>query len=67
MRLDAGALQMRERFVELALLARGDRHFRAHLAERFGDLQPEAARAAGDEGVSSLEREQLADIHGRQC
>ena len=48
-RLDACGLQVRRGFLEVAGLARGQHDARAGLAERLGDLQAEAARAAGDE------------------
>ena len=60
-------LQVRRRFLEVAGLARGQQHARAGLAERLGDLQAEAARAAGDERGLACEVEQLSDggAHGR--
>ena len=41
--------EMRARRVELVLLARGERDSRAHLAQRLGHLQADAARAARDD------------------
>jgi hypothetical protein len=49
--LNAFGLQVRFRFLQLDGLARGNRHLRAHLPQRLGHLQPEAARAAGDEAT----------------
>src|SRR5262249_50299727 len=63
-RLDALPREMLARLVELVGLSRGQRELRAHLAERLGDLQPQAARAAGDEGDFSAEIEELLDAHG---
>mgnify|MGYP003694039445 CR=1 FL=1 len=59
-------LQVRRRLLEVAGLARGEQHARAGLAERLGDLQAEAARAAGDERGLAVQVEQLADVgaHG---
>src|SRR2546426_4963468 len=37
------------RLLQLVRFPRRDRELRAHFAQRLGDLQPEAARAAGDE------------------
>ena len=50
---------------ELVLLARSQRQPRAHFAQRFGDLQPEAARAAGDDGDAPGQVEKLLDTHAR--
>ena len=65
-RLDAALLQMPGRFLEVAGLARGEQDAGAGLAERLGDLQAEAARAAGDERGLAGKVEQLANggAHG---
>jgi len=53
---DIEAFEMRARLVEFVLLARGDGHARAHLAQRFGHLQTDPARAAGDQRHPPFER-----------
>src|SRR5258706_6503421 len=63
-RLDLLLLKMSHGLVELVFLARGDRDLGAHFAERFGHLQPEPARAAGDERGASAKLEQLSHVHG---
>ena len=60
--LDAVALELRRRFLEVAGLARREHDLGAGLAERLGDLQAEAARAAGDERGLAREIEQLSDV-----
>ena len=51
------------RLGQLVGLARGDRDLAAHLAQPLGDLQAQAARAAGDERHLALEVEELARAH----
>jgi len=55
--------QMRGRFGELVRFPRRDREARAHLAQRFGHLQAEPARPAGNERDLSAEIEKVADAH----
>jgi len=52
------------RLLELVRFPRRDRELRAHFAQRLGDLQPEAARAAGDERDLSGEVEEFPYAHG---
>src|SRR5439155_26236106 len=54
-RVDALGLQVCRRLFEIAGLARAQQNLRARFTERLGDLQPEAARAAGDERRLALE------------
>ena len=65
--IDLPLFQMGDGFVELVLLARGDRDPGAHLAERLGHLQAEAARAAGDERVPSPQAEKVKNLHPFSC
>ena len=60
-RVDALVLQVRGGFFEVARLARREHDLGAGFAERLGDLQAEAARAAGDQRVPASEVEQLRD------
>jgi hypothetical protein len=48
--LDAQAFQVRLGLRQFVGLARRDGEFGAHLAQRLGHLQAQAARAAGDQG-----------------
>ena len=48
-RVDALGLQVRGGLFQVGRLARGEQDLRAGLAQALGDLQPQAARAAGDE------------------
>jgi hypothetical protein len=48
---------------KLVGLARADGDVRAHLAERLGDLQAEAARAAGYKCNAAGEIQEIANIH----
>ena len=60
-RFDAELLQMLDRLVEFVLLACRKNQLRALLAQRFGDLQPESARASGDECGAAGEVEEFLD------
>jgi 7-cyano-7-deazaguanine synthase in queuosine biosynthesis len=62
--LDLLLLQAGDGVVQLVLLARGDGDRCAHLAQRLGDLQPEPARAPGDERGAPAKLEQLSHVHG---
>src|SRR2546422_822360 len=66
-RLDVLPSEMRSRLFQLLGFPRGDRELRAHLAERLGDLQPEAARAAGDQRDLSGEIEEFSYAHEADC
>ncbi len=57
--LDALAFEVRACLVQFRLLARGERDFRAHLAQCFGHLQADSARAAGDDGDLAVEAQQI--------
>jgi hypothetical protein len=60
-RVDALVLQVRGGFLEVACLARGQQDLGAGFAQRLGDLQPEAARAAGDQRRLAGQVEQCLD------
>src|SRR6202030_2930313 len=51
--------------VEVMLLSRTDRQLAAHLAERLGHLESDAARSARHQRNLSTEIKQLARLHGR--
>ena len=63
--LDALAGQMRACFFELGGLARGDRHRGTHFTERFGDLQAQPARTAGDDRHPAAQIHQFLETHFR--
>ena len=50
-------------FLEFVGLARHERDTRPQLAQRLGDLQPEPARAAGDERRPAADIEKLLHAH----
>ncbi len=62
-RFDAQGLQVRARLLQLVALARGERHPRAHLAQRLGHLEAQPAGAARDEGRPPGKVEQFAHAH----
>ena len=55
--IDALLRQLRLGLREFRGLARADRNFCAHLSQTPGDLQPQAARTAGDESHTALQLE----------
>ena len=55
--------EMRGRFVELVLLARGHGHARAHFTQALRHLQADAARAAGDDRHLAAQVEEIPDAH----
>ena len=58
--VDALLREMLDRVIEFVLLARRERELRAHFAQRLGDLQAEAARAAGDDRGAPGQIEKLS-------
>lgn len=49
---------MRDGFVYFRMLSRGNHDLRAIFAERFGNLEAQPPRPAGDEGPATLQIEQ---------
>ena len=52
------------RFVQSRLAACSDGHRGTRLAERFGDLQPQAATTAGDQGDFAVQPKRVENAHG---
>src|SRR4029077_16845756 len=63
--LDAATGKVLLRLPELFCLARRDHDLATHVAQPFGDLQPQAARPTGHERHLALEVEKLASVHLR--
>jgi len=55
--------EMGDRFVQFGLFSRGEHDLGAHLAERLGDLQPQPARAAGDDRLAPGQAHRFAYRH----
>jgi hypothetical protein len=64
--IDAARVKMSRGLREVIGLARAQHDAGAGLAEAFGDLQAEAARAASDEGRLAFQVEEFVDVRSRR-